>query len=156
MVDPFTVLVRKIAVSRHASKVPTRIMPMSKVSKAAVFIDGAGADSNVARKLAQTYFASLNIPVLIIAPQAWDLNKFGWMKKSSVVEEWGEDFFLSLAESDNFASEYAARCSKAKFKVGRAKLPGNVFDIVVSNPENSLPRPHQVFNVIKDYLDRIQ
>jgi len=155
MAGPFITMARKLAVRRHSSNVKTGIMPLSQVTKAAVFLDTTNADANVARKVVQNYFSDKNIPVLFIAPQQWDLNHFGWMKRNSVIADWHEDLFVTLAGPENFASEYAARCSRAKFKVGRSQLSGNVFDLVVSDPENSLPRQPQVFNVMRELLDKI-
>ena len=162
MTDPSSYIARKIAIKKHASTVPTGIVPMSQIRRATVFIDSFDADASPTRKAVKDYFDPLGIAVKIICPQKWDINLFGWLKPERPLDgkdpgEWNEDLFISMTNDDKFfASEYAARCSKAKFKVGRRQLKGKVFDLVVTNPEDKLPLQHVVFKCIVDYLNKIQ
>ena len=125
-------------------------------------IDCFDADASPTRKAVKDFFDPLGIAVKLICPQKWDINIFGWLKPERPLdgkdpEDWNEDLFISMANDEKFfASEYAARCSRAKFKVGRRQLKGKVFDLVVTNPEDKLPLQHVVFNYIADYLSKIQ
>lgn len=158
MIGPVTFIARKIALHKHASKEPTGILPLSKVRRATVFVDMVDAEGDKAKKDIQHFFEPLGIEVMVLTPLKWDINYFGWMKKKNNPDfrNWGEDLFISLADKYNFTAEYAARCSRARFKAGHEQLAGNLFDLVVTNPEHSLPRQPEIFSAIKAYLIMIQ
>lgn len=155
-INPLTLLVRKIAVHKHASTAPTCILPMHDIRKATVFVD-MDADADFVSKDIKKFFGEYDIPVQIVNPQKWDINLFGYMKKPKMKEmdDWDADIFISLAGPENFTGEYASRCSRARFKVGRFDLPTNVYDIVIANREHQLPRQPVAFATIKEYLLKI-
>lgn len=155
-INPLTLLVRKIALHRHASTASTQILPIGEIKRATVFVD-MDADADIVSKDIRKFFDSYSIPVQIISPQKWDINLFGWMKKPKMKEmdDWDADIFISLAGPENFTAEYASRCSKARFKVGRFELPTNVYDLVIANREHQLPRQPVAFTIIKEYLLKI-
>ena len=155
-INPLTLLVRKIAVKRHACTAPTCIMPIGDVKRAVVFVDN-DADADFAAKAVKKFFEAYGIPVLIICPQKWDINLFGWLKKPKLQEaaDFNADLLISLAGVENFAAEHFVKCTPARFKVGRFELPGNVFDIVISNREHQLPRQPAAFEIVKEYLLKI-
>ena len=68
-----------------------------------------------------------------------------------------EDLFISLSDdSANFASEFEARCSPARFKVGRVRLTGDIFDLCVGLPEGGQADQAAVFETISEYLLKIK
>lgn len=155
-INPLTLLVRKIALHKKASTAPTRIMPLAEISKATVLVD-MDADADFVSIDVKKFFADHNIPVQILNLQKWDINIFGMVKKAKMQEmhDWDPDLFISLAAPENFTAEYASRCSKARFKVGRYELSGNVYDIVIANREHQLPRQQVAFATIVEYLLKI-
>lgn len=153
MTDPISLLARYISLRKHVSTVPTGILPLSKINRATVFVDSADYDSDPTRVAVQHFFSSRGIAVNIICPQKWDVNWHGWLKNPDNTDP---DLFISLADYDNFASEYAARCSTAKFKVGRVQLRGNVFDMVLVIPEGQLPLQHTIFEAITELLLKVE
>jgi len=151
--DPISLLARKIALRRHESLVESCILPLSEIKRATVFVDSSDPDSDPTRKAVQDFFSSKGISVKIICPQKWDINWHGFLKQYDDSEP---DLFISLAYYENFAAEYASRCSTARFKIGRRQLEGNVFDVVIYNPEDQLPLQHVSFEAIRDFLLKVQ
>ena len=153
MTDPVSLIARKIKLRKHSSTVPTSLIPLSEVKRATVFVDSFDPDSDPACFSAKKFFSSRGISVNIICPQKWDISLFGWIKR---LDESDPDLFVSLAWYDNFAAEYAARCSTARSKIGRRQLPGNVFDIVLTNPEDQLPLQHKAFEDLMELLLKVE
>lgn len=158
MTGPLTRLARWSALRKHASKAPTHIIPMTQVHKAVVFLDTVDADWEMAKKQIKAFFDGYGAETVFLAPQKWEISHFGWMKdiKKLGLRDLGEDLFISLADKYNFTSEYAARCSKATFKVGHEQLDGGVFDLVVTKREHILPRQPEIFAAISEYLTKIK
>lgn len=153
MIDPISYIARKIRLHKYASTAPTRLLPLSEVHKATVFVDTTDSDSDQAAYVVKKFFGARGISVNVICPQKWDVSIFGWLKQ---LDNTNPDMFVCLAHYENFAAEYAARCSNATFKVGRRQLPGDVFDLVLSNPEDQLPLQHKAFLQLMDLLTKIQ
>ncbi len=161
MKNPILILYRKIVLQRDRSQVPTTLLPLSVIRRATVYVDGLaeGEDPRSIRRAVQQYFDYHGIPVTILCPQKRDINLFGRLKNRArgTQEARREDLFISLAGSpENFAAEYEACCSKARFKVGRCDLPDGVFDLVVADPEEGEANQIAAFAAIKDFLDKIQ
>ena len=66
------------------------------------------------------------------------------------------DLFISLIRGGDFPIEFMAKCSRARFKIGRQQLPGDTFDMVVSEPEDKVFSQEEVFSGIRDYLKFIE
>ncbi len=161
MKNPIVAFFRWIAVRRGRSTVPTSLIPLTKVRDALVFVDGTDPDEDTDRICCtvRQFFDYHNIPVQILCPGKRDINLWGYVRKRvrGTSEFRQEDLFISLAGSpDNFAAEYEARCSTARFKVGRYQLRGSVFDLVVAVPGDGESSQSSAFSAIKDFLDKIQ
>ena len=160
MKNPILALARAIAAWRGRSEVPTGLIPLKKVRRATVFVEALQAEEDperISRAVSQ-YFAYMEIPVRILCPGKEDLNWMGYRKSAlRAADPDPEDLFISLARSpENFASEYEARCSRARFKVGRCQLPGDVFDLVVAESGDTRASQTAAFSSIKDYLTKIR
>ncbi len=157
---PVTYLARRIALKKHASTVPTGLLPLSEVRKAVVLLNAMDPDIEIIKKDVKKFFEPFDIEVLFLAPMKWDINYFGWLKEKFRCPEGNErneDLFISLEpDRDVFFAEYELRCSTARFKMSRFQLPGDVADISVSNPESAIPRTPETFDVIKDFLLKIR
>ena len=161
MKNPILILIRRMALRRGQSKVPTSLLPPKKVQHATVFVDTTGGeDTTPILRAVQQFFEYQGIPVLVFCPEKRDINAIGRMKnrlRGSHRHPRSEDLFVSLAASpENFAAEYEARCSTARCKVGRFQYPGNVFDLVVTAPGGSEPSQSAAFSAIKDFLTKIR
>ena len=161
MKNPLVTLCRRMALRRGHSTAPTGLLPLAKVHGATVYVDTTVPDEDADRVCGavQQFFDYQGIPVQILCPAKRDVNWRGFIKKRvrGTRETRHEDLLISLAASpENFAAEYEARCSAARFKVGRCQLPGDVFDLVVAVPENGESSQLAAFSAIKDYLNKIR
>lgn len=155
-INPLTLLVRKIAIHKNASTAPTRIIPLQELGKVTVLVD-MDADADFVSMDIKKFFGEHDIPVQILNLQKWDINIFGMVKKVKLKEmyDWDADLFISLAGPENFTAEYASRCSRSRFKIGRYDLKPDVFDIVIANREHQLPRQQVAFATIVEYMKKI-
>lgn len=156
MIDPVTYLVRLLSVRKHRSKVPTMILPLDKIKKAVVFLDYLDGDVDMMEITVRKYFETRNIEVKTINAKKWDIDIFGRYKFKKEYDNWGEDLFISLAVYNNFAAEYAAIRSRARFKIGREQVKGQVFDFVLTNPSGSIIRQPEAFEAITEFLDKVE
>lgn len=167
---------RRRSLARFGSKVPTAITPLSSVKSAVCFIDVQDTTFDKCKEAILSFFkenaikgeifffdfrklgreerliTSITTTVL-----KRDLNWFGKPSKEklSLMLGSGPDLFISLIDGTDFPIEFMARCSQAKFKVGRQQLPGNVFDMVLSDPFGAKAPQAQVFEEIKKFLKQI-
>lgn len=153
----------------------TGIEPLSEIQTAVVFIDAniPGVVQNIARiheffntrgKKAYVYAVSMGAQLLSEGMQKAtfihkeDLKWYGRPKrgKHHPKLDMGEDMFISLFAEDSFAVEYAARCSNARFKVGRRQLERDTYDLVVTEPEGRHFSQIQAFDALMGFVSQIE
>lgn len=152
MLESLKSALRKRALRRHVSAVPTGIVPLGKVRKVTVFMDAGQEDASGCVKAVREWFGGKgkDLRIYALAPskdtppvdgalnlRPASLDLLGRVRRSKKVPavDGEEDLFISLFDGDPFAVEYAAVSSGASFKVGRVQLPGDVYDLVVNAPE---------------------
>lgn len=148
-------LARHIALKKNRSTTKTAILPLSCIKKAFVLIDRTEPEYELAEKMAEEFFKGKGIEATILAPRKKELELPGRIKRK-IRGERREDLFISLYPVNCFVAEYEARCSGARFKVGRYSLEDNVFDLIVRNRENMISKQWEVFETIKDLLEKIK
>lgn len=148
-------IARHIALKKNRSKVKTAILPLSRIKKAFVLLDSTEPDYGRAEKSVREFFEGHGIEACILAPGKKDLDLFHRIKKKYRINR-DEDLFLSLYPFNRFEAEYEAKCSGAKFKVGRYPFREPVFDLIVHNRENEFPEQWEAFESIKDLLGKIK
>ena len=67
-----------------------------------------------------------------------------------------EDLFISLYAENKFEAEYEALCSRSRFKIGRYDIGKDLFDIILTNPENGIPKQWEAFETVKNILVKIK
>ncbi len=168
---------RKRSLRRHASTVPTEILPLSKIKTYVAIIDVEDSSFDACKSTIMNYFRGMDINGAVFFQ---DFRKIGsedrlitsiqttitkkdldWLGrpnkyKMGVLEERAPDVFISLIKEPDFAIEYMARTSKARFKIGRKQLGGDLFDLVVSDPAGKDLSQLDSFNAMKNYLGKIQ
>ncbi len=168
---------RKRSLRRHASTVPTGILPLGKIKSYVAVIDVEDSTFDTCKTNIMNYFRGMDIRGSVFFQ---DFRKIGsedrlitsiqttitkkdldWLGrpnkyKMGVLEEQDPDLFISLIKDPDFAIEYMARTSKARFKIGRKQLGGDLFDLVVSDPAGKSVSQQDCFNAIKVYLGKIQ
>lgn len=148
-------IARYIALRKNRSKVKTAILPLSRIKKAFVLLDSSEPDYGRALKSVKEFFGGHGIEVGILAPGKKDFDLLHRIKKKYRTNR-DEDLFLSLYPINRFEAEYEAKCSGAKFKVGRYPFREPVFDLIVHNRENEYPEQWEAFESIKDLLEKIK
>ena len=69
------------------------------------------------------------------------------------------DLFISLINKDDYPIQYMATCCEAKFKIGRKQLPGNVFDLVITEqktPDGASKPEDEIFKSVKELLAKVK
>ena len=69
------------------------------------------------------------------------------------------DLFISLINKDDYPIRYMATCCEAKFKIGRKQLPGNVFDLVITDqatPDGTSMPEDEIFKSVKQLLAKVK
>ena len=153
-------LVRRMALAKNGSKVSQRMLPLESVKSAAVFIDSGLPGADAAESAVRKFFSARNIGLLLLRPDSAQLNYAGFMRRRFRIPAGtgrGEDLFISLSDdSGNFASEFEARCSPAKFKIGCFPLEGGIYDMTVTPPDGARLDQLALFGAITEYLLKIK
>ena len=169
-------LLRRQSLRKGASEAPTGLLPLGKVRSAVVFIDVEDTSFDQCKNSVLSFFRDHGIKADVFFLDfrklskderlitsitntilRKDLNWYGRPPKEKVdLMLSGEpDLFISLVDNDSFAIEYMTRCSQAHFKIGRRQLPGDVFDLVVSDP-TELHCEAEVFREMAALLRKIK
>ena len=170
-------LFRRYSLRRNASQEPTGLLPVGSVRSAVAFIDVEDTSFDRCKQALMNFFRERGIKFDIFffdfrkltqgerlitsittTVLKKDLNWYGRpsQEKMKLMLEGEPDLFLSLLPQNSFPLEYMARCSRARFKVGRQQLPGGVFDLVVLDPAGKRLSQEEAFRSILTYLERIK
>jgi len=160
---------------RQKDPATTGICPLEEIKSVAVFFDADLSGSVLTISRIQELFSKQGIkaqvfPITLGAQiisegmqkatfvHKDDINWFGKIKtgKKHPLIDVDEDLFISLFQEDSFAVEYAARCSKARFKIGRKQLDGDIYDLVINEPEDRQFNQLQAFESIMNFLLKIK
>lgn len=177
MFDFIKTFFRKNALRKHSSTVPTEILPLSKIHSYVAIIDAEESSFDACKTAIMNFFRAHDIKGCVFFQ---DFRKIGsedrlitsiqttitkkdldWIGRPSryklnVLEEQAPDLFISLVKNQDFAIEYMARTSKARFKIGRRQMTGNIYDFVISDPSGKEITQLESFMAIKSYLTKIQ
>ncbi len=168
---------RKRSLKRHASTVPTGILPLSQIKSYVAIIDVEDTSYDTCKTAIMNFFRSLDIRGAVFFQ---DFRKIGsedrlitsiqttitkkdldWIGRPSkyklgVMEKEDPDLFISLIKDPEFAIEYLTKTTKARFKIGRKQMDGNLFDLVISDPAGKNISQLESWGVIKNYLGKIR
>ncbi|MBR6345962.1 MAG: hypothetical protein IKR69_01070 [Bacteroidales bacterium] len=178
MLEAIKQIFRARALKKNASKVETSLLKLSDIHSAAVFIDVEDTSWEEAKNMLVRYFRDRGIRAelfffdfrkldegerLITSITNTILKKdmlwYGRPSKEKLdlmLPEEAPDLFLSLMRNGGFAMEYLAKSSRARFKVGRAQLPGNTYDLVVADPEGKIVSEAAALKTVFSLLEKIQ
>ena len=168
---------RKRSLRRHASTVPTEILPLNKIKSYVAIIDVEDTSYDTCKSAIMNYFRGMDIRGAVFFQ---DFRKIGsedrlitsiqttitkkdldWLGrpnkyKMGVLAEQNPDVFISLIKDPDFAIEYMTKTSTARFKIGRKQMDGNLFDLVISDPAGKDISQMDSFNAIRKYLEKIR
>lgn len=133
----------------------TGIVPLSGLSSAVIVYDSLESGSGDAAGRLASFLSSEGIEAQLYAIVPGNLNFYGKIKKKAPqVPE--SDLFVSLVSGENFAGEFEARRSRARFKVGCRQIEGGVFDLVVAMPVWREAVPDDSVGKIEEILRKIR
>lgn len=169
---------RKRKIRKLGRAVPTGLYPLSDITTINVLIDveevgydtlkdeifawgkAHGKNLNIYyfdfRKLGKNELLLTSIQTTVARN---DLNWFGmpeYSKVSALIEE-PSDLLISLVDNGDFPVDFVAKCSAARFKIGRKAYPGHCFDLICSGKQEEGLRTggHEVFQAITEFLNKI-
>ncbi|MDO4827282.1 MAG: hypothetical protein Q4B16_06965 [Bacteroidia bacterium] len=163
---------RRMALRRAASKLPTAILPLSLIRSATVLLDASESSFEECERRIRAYFSQLRIQVKIIhiylekldkdaaAPvdgtQALLLRDLDWCGRPSAskirsLDLSATDLFISLC-GDSYPVEFISSCIPARFKIGR--FPLAVFDVVLDGRQGQTQE--EVFLSITELFTKIK
>ena len=170
-------LPRRWSFRKSASQEPTGLLPLQEVHSAVAFISVEDQQFEACKNAILAFYRENNIKgsvfffdfrkiekgerlITSIATTVLrkDLNWYGKPspEKTRLMLEGKPDLFISLLPAATYTLEYLARCSKARFKVGRQQLPDHVFDLVVMDPAEKKLSQLEVFQEIVKLLETVR
>ena len=129
-------LVRAFALRAHRSKVPTRLIPLTEIRSAVVYVNAVEPYCEPFKLKLKDFFGKRGIELKDLRTDS--------------------DFFLSLNPKPCINERYAATSSTARFKAGRHQLKGGVYDLVVSDTTPEPVAMKEAFEVIEKMLNNIK
>ena len=170
-------LLQRHSLKKAAHREATGLLPISAIRSAVVFIDVEDTSFNECKQAILAFFRKYNIKGEIFffdfrklnkderlitsittTVLRKDLNWFGRPSKEKVnlMLNGEPDLFLSLLPENSFPLEYMANSSRARFKAGRKQLNGNIFDLVIVEPEDHCLSEAEAFAQIVSILEKIR
>ncbi len=177
MLDSVKELFRRQSLKKYSSTEPTGITPLSQLHSAVTFIDVEDTSFAACKNAIMAFYRDNNIKgeiffydfrklgegerlitSIMTTVLKKDLNWFGKPKQEKVdlMLQGEPDLFISLIAKDDYPIEFMAKCSKARFKVGRIQLPGNTFDLVVKDSKGKTYSEYEVFKEMVSFIKKIR
>lgn len=170
---------RKRRLNKVASKTPTGLLPLHKISSANFVIDveepgfdqlkediltwsrSSGIKVNIHfidfRKLGKEELLLTSIQTTILKKDLDWLGYPGTDKINNVAAE-PTDLFVSLIDSDVPAIDIISKCANARFKIGRRAYEGHAFDMIFSGAPNEDLRSDSrlILKAMIEFISKIQ
>ena len=170
---------RNRRIRKYVSDVETGLIPLSSIKTANVVIDVEEPGFDVLKEDIMAWARNTGIKVNIYffdfrrigkdellltsitnTPLKKELDWTGMpdlTKVAGVIEE-KSDLFISMVDNGNFPIDFLARCSKARFKIGRYEYDGHPYDMILAGGETTDLRSEarQIFAAITDFLTKIK
>ena len=164
---------RRQALHKFQSNVPTAIIPITEIHSATVLMDASDSSHEACAKAVQAYFKSRNVKVRIIYTYLEKLEKtdtppadrnatllkrdLDWcgrpsLSKLTFISGPESDLFISLMGEKTYPAEFIATWFPARFKIGG--FPLKVFDIVLDGREGQ--SQGEIFRSIEELLEKIR
>ena len=175
-----TDILRNRALKKHRSQVRTNITPLKDIHTAVAFIDVEDTSFDNCKKDIMAFYRDNDIKGEIFffdfrkigsterlitsitnTVLKKDLNFYGKpaREKLDLMLAAKPDLFISLINKDDYPIRYMAPCCEAKFKIGRKQLPGNVFDLVITDqaaPDGTSTPEDEIFKSVKQLLAKVK
>lgn len=170
---------RKRKLQKVASKTPTGLLPISRITSANFVIDveepgfdllkedilawgrASGIKVNIYfldfRKIGKQELLLTSIQTTILKK---DLNWLGFpgKDKTDILTADKTDLFVSLVDNGCPAIDYINKCADARFKIGRDSYEGHAFDMIISGNQTEDLRSDSrlIFKAMQEYIAKIR
>lgn len=176
MLEPLKNFLRKRSLKKFTDTEPTGILPVSRIRSAVAVIDVEDSSCDDCKLALQAFFRENGIKGEIIffdfrkiengerlitsvanTVLRKDLDWCGRLsrEKTHLLHANETDLFLSLIPGTPFPLEYLTKCVRARFRAGRAQLPGNPFDLVVTDPAGQPLNQKESFEAMRSLFAKI-
>ena len=177
MLDSVKDMLRRHSLKKNASTEPTGFVPLSDIRSAVAFIDVEDTSFNECKNTLLLFFREHNIKgdifffdfrkltegerlitSITTTILKKDLNWFGKPsnEKVALMLSGEPDLFISLLPFNDYPLEFMAKCSRARFKIGRVQLPGDTFDLVIKDPEDRKLNEAEVCTELIKFMGKIR
>ena len=157
-----TDFLRNRALKKHRSQVRTNITPLKDIRTAVTVIDVEDTSFDNCKKDIMAFYRDNGIKGEIFF---FDFRKIGDAERlitsiTNTVLKKDLNFYGKPArEKLDLMLEYMATCCEARFKIGRKQLPGNIFDLVITDqatPEGTSTPEDEIFKSVKELLAKVK
>ena len=170
---------RKRRLRKVASKRPTGLLAMEKISSASFLLDAAEPDFDALKEDILAWCRTNNIKCSIYFLDLRKLNKdemvltsiqttilrkeLDWLgypneptTRGLIEEEC--DLFISLVNDFYPAVDYTSKCANARFKIGRTGYDGHIYDMIFSGCPNEDLRSDSrlIFKSMTEFITKIK
>lgn len=179
MIEDIKKYFRKRRLQKDASKTPTGLLTIDKISSANFVIDVEEQGFDLLKEDILTWGRSCGIKVNIyfldfrkISKQELlltsiqttilkkDLNWLGFpgQDKMTGLADEKTDMFVSLIDSACPAIDYITKCADARFKIGRCGYEGHAFDMIISGAQTEDLRSDSrlIFKAMLEFISKIK
>ena len=177
MIDFIKNIFRRKFIRRAASRIETGLMPLQAIKSVIIVLDTEDPAYNECKDKVVAFFRQKEIKVsvwfLSLASKdaderqttslestilSKDLNWWGRpaVSKIAAFSEEAADMLISLGDNAEFTIDCLARCSQARFKIGRKQLRNRVFDLIFENSPSKSCTCTEAFDGITAYLNTIR
>lgn len=179
MIEDIKKYFRKRRLQKDASKTPTGLLTIDKISSANFVIDveeqgfdllkediltwgrSCGIKVNIyfldLRKISKQELLLTSIQTTILKK---DLNWLGFpgQDKMTGLADEKSDMFVSLIDSACPAIDYITKCADARFKIGRCGYEGHAFDMIISGAQTEDLRSDSrlIFKAMLEFISKIK
>jgi len=131
------------------------IIPLREIKTAMVLCEMPAPDL---KEAADAFFGKCGISWSLVELRNKDVNWWGKPSDTLIksVADAHPDLFISLCAGTHFPGIVLASHSAARFKIGRQRINGKVFDVVISDPMEGSISAAESFKAISSYLEKIQ
>ena len=163
---------RRKFIRKTAGKSTSGLLPLSAIRSATVIMDAEDTGCEACKSKVEAFCKSNGIKLTVwffdFAGKGEDERQTTSLKKD--LNWWGRpsmetiktfaaespDMMISLIDSNHFPVECIAKCSGARFKIGRKQLKDRTFDLVIEDSPSKCFSQEEAFSEITRYLETIR
>ena len=168
---------RRKFIRKTAGKSTSGLLPLSAIRSATVIMDAEDTGCEACKSKVEAFCKSNGIKLTVwffdFAGKGEDERQTTSLDRTLLKKDlnwWGRpsmetiktfaaespDMMISLIDSNHFPVECIAKCSGARFKIGRKRLKDRTFDLVIEDSPSKCFSQEEAFVEITRYLETIR